>query len=204
MVGNELGAGNLKRGKLYGTRMMKISFVCGVAMMVLMGISAPFILHFVKLTPQATVYLKGMFVVLCVYMIGRSVNEITINGVFGSGGDTMFDVYSLAVTMWGIAIPLAALGTYRFHWPVIVVYACTCIDKFIKNQLVVSLRISTGVICLWIGFERETGLLFFRSSICCTRSSIAVLAIRSICCPTVVIGRIASLAIGELSNPTSS
>ncbi len=42
-------------------------------------------------------------------MIGRSVNEITINGVFGSGGDTMFDVYSLAVTMWGIAIPLAAL-----------------------------------------------------------------------------------------------
>ena len=28
-----------------------------------------------------------------------------------------------------------------------------------------------------------------RSSICCTRSSIAVLAIRSICCPTVVIGR---------------
>mgnify|MGYP001516449449 FL=1 len=129
MVGNELGAGNLKRGKLYGTRMMKISFVCGVAMMVLMGISAPFILHFVKLTPQAAVYLKGMFVVLCVYMIGRSVNEITINGVFGSGGDTMFDVYSLAVTMWGIAIPLAVLGTYRFHWPVIVVYACTCIDE---------------------------------------------------------------------------
>ena len=68
-------------------------------MMVLMGISAPFILYFVKLTPQAAVYLKGMFVVLCVYMIGRSVNEITINGVFGSGGDTMFDVYSLAVTM---------------------------------------------------------------------------------------------------------
>ena len=70
-----------------------------------------------------------MFVVLCFYMIGRSVNEITINGVFGSGGDTMFDVYSLAVTMWGIAIPLAVLGTYRFHWPVIVVYACTCIDE---------------------------------------------------------------------------
>lgn len=70
-----------------------------------------------------------MFIVICVYMIGRSVNEITINGVFGSGGDTMFDVYSLAVTMWGIAIPLAALGTYKFHWPVIVVYACTCVDE---------------------------------------------------------------------------
>ena len=31
--------------------------------------------------------------------------------------------------MWGIAIPLAALGTYKFHWPVIVVYACTCVDE---------------------------------------------------------------------------
>lgn len=129
MVGNELGAGNLERGKLYGTRMLKISFICGVIMTVLMGISAPFILMFVKLTPQAATYLKGMFIVICVYMIGRSVNEITINGVFGSGGDTMFDVYSLAVTMWGIAIPLAALGTYKFHWPVIVVYACTCVDE---------------------------------------------------------------------------
>lgn len=129
MVGNELGAGNLERGKLYGTRMLKISFVCGFVMTILMGISAPFILQFVRLTPQAATYLKGMFVVICVYMIGRSVNEITINGVFGSGGDTMFDVYSLAVTMWGIAIPLAALGTYKFHWPVIVVYACTCIDE---------------------------------------------------------------------------
>ena len=129
MVGNELGAGNLERGKLYGTRMMKIYFLCGGIMMILMGISAPFILMFVKLTPQAATYLKGMFVVICVYMIGRSVNEITINGVFGSGGDTMFDVYSLAVTMWCIAIPLAALGTYKFHWPVVVVYACTCIDE---------------------------------------------------------------------------
>ena len=129
MVGNELGAGSLLRGKLYGTRMLKISFICGVIMTVLMGISAPFILMFVKLTPQAATYLKGMFIVICVYMIGRSVNEITINGVFGSGGDTMFDVYSLAVTMWGIAIPLAALGTYKFHWPVIVVYACTCVDE---------------------------------------------------------------------------
>ena len=49
--------------------------------------------------------------------------------VFGSGGDTMFDMYSLAVTMWGIAIPLAVAGTYFLNWPVVVVYACTCVDE---------------------------------------------------------------------------
>lgn len=129
MIGNELGAGNLKRGKAYGIRMAKLSFLCGAVMTVLMAVSAPVILHFVKLTPQAAEYLKQLFGVLALYMIGRSVNEIIINGVFGSGGDTMFDMYSLAVTMWGIAIPLAVAGTYFLNWPVVVVYACTCVDE---------------------------------------------------------------------------
>ena len=63
------------------------------------------------------------------YMIGRSVNSILINGVFGSGGDTLFDMYSLAVCMWLIAIPLAFSGTFIFHWHPLVVLACTCLDE---------------------------------------------------------------------------
>ena len=129
MVGNELGAGNLKRGKEYGIRLLKISCICGVVAALLMCVTAPIVLHFVKLTPQATTYLKGMFGVIAVYMIGRAINDVTINGIFGAGGDTLFDMYSLAVCMWCLAIPLAAAGTYYFHWPVVVVYACTCIDE---------------------------------------------------------------------------
>lgn len=129
MVGNELGARNLKRGKEYGIRLLKISCICGVVAALLMCVTAPIVLHFVKLTPQATTYLKGMFGVIAVYMIGRAINDVTINGIFGAGGDTLFDMYSLAVCMWCLAIPLAAAGTYYFHWPVVVVYACTCIDE---------------------------------------------------------------------------
>ena len=95
----------------------------------LMAVSAPVILNFVNLTPKAEEYLVGMFGVIAFYMIGRSINDVTINGIFGAGGDTMFDMYSLALCMWGIAIPLAAVGTYIFNWPVVVVYACTCIDE---------------------------------------------------------------------------
>ena len=129
MVGNELGAGNLERGKEYGIRLLKISCLCGIMAALLMCIASPIVLHFVKLTPQATTYLKGMFVVIAFYMIGRAINDVTINGVFGAGGDTLFDMYSLAVCMWCLAIPLAAVGTYYFHWPVVVIYACTCIDE---------------------------------------------------------------------------
>ncbi len=129
MVGNELGSGNMKRGKLYGDRLVKLAFLCGFLSTGIMLAATPLVLKFVKLSEKAGDYLVGMMVIMAVYMIGRAVNTIVINGIFAAGGDTMFDVYSLAVCMWGIAVPLAAVGTFLFHWPVLVVYACTCLDE---------------------------------------------------------------------------
>ena len=89
----------------------------------------PFVTKFVKMTDQASWYLIGMMIIMAFYMIGRTVNTIVINGIFAAGGDTIFDMYSLAICMWGIAIPLAVAGTFFLHWPVLVVYACTCLDE---------------------------------------------------------------------------
>lgn len=129
MVGNELGAGNLERGKAYGIKLKNISYVIGFVSMGIVLAVTPLITHFVILTETAQRYLTGMMVIMSVYMIGRCVNTVTINGVLDGGGDTLFDVYSLAVCMWGIAIPLALLGAFVFHWPVLLVYACTCLDE---------------------------------------------------------------------------
>ena len=129
MVGNELGAGDLKRGKAYGDRLAKLSFLTGFLSTAIVLAVTPLVVRFIKLTPEARQYLTGMMVIMSVYMIGRSVNTVIINGIFGAGGDTLFDVYSLAVCMWGIAIPLALLGAFVFHWPVLAVYACTCLDE---------------------------------------------------------------------------
>lgn len=129
LVGHELGAGNLKRGKLYGDRLVKLAFLCGFLSTGVMLAVTPAVLHFVKLTREASAYLVGMMIIMAFYMIGRAVNTIVINGIFAAGGDTLFDMYSLAVCMWGIAIPLAAAGTFLLHWPVLVVYACTCLDE---------------------------------------------------------------------------
>lgn len=129
LVGNELGAGDLKKGRLYGDRLVKLAFLCGACSTLIMLAVTPVVLHFVRLTEGAQDYLIGMMVIMSVYMIGRAINTIVINGIFAAGGDTMFDMYSLAVTMWGIAIPLAAAGTFLLDWPVLVVYACTCLDE---------------------------------------------------------------------------
>ena len=129
MVGNELGAGNLEKGKAYGIRLKNISFAIGFASMLVVFALTPLVTRMVILTDEAQSYLTGMMFIMGVYMIGRSVNTVTINGVLDGGGDTLFDMYSLAVCMWGVAIPLALLGAFVFHWPVLLVYACTCLDE---------------------------------------------------------------------------
>ena len=129
MVGNELGAGRLEMGKAYGIRLKNISYVIGFASTALVLAVTPFVVRMVILSDTARSYLTGMMIIMSIYMIGRCVNTVTINGVLDGGGDTVFDMYSLAVCMWGIAIPLALCGAFVFHWHVLAVYACTCLDE---------------------------------------------------------------------------
>ena len=129
MVGNELGAGNLEKGKAYGIKLRNISYVIGFASTTVVLAVTPLLLKFVILTEKAQSYLLGMMIIMSIYMIGRCVNTVCINGILDGGGDTVFDMYSLAICMWGIAIPLAILGAFVFHWNVLLVYACTCLDE---------------------------------------------------------------------------
>ena len=129
LIGNELGAGRLEQGRKYGDRLAILSFIIGFFCTFVILAIIPVVKHYMKLSDKAQGYLVGMFVILSIYMIGRCVNTIVINGIFSAGGDTMFDFYSLAVCMWGIAVPCALIGAFWLHWPVLVVYSCTCLDE---------------------------------------------------------------------------
>ncbi|MBQ7613682.1 MAG: MATE family efflux transporter [Butyrivibrio sp.] len=129
MVGNELGAGRLETGKRYGIKLKNISYVIGFISMGIVLLVTPLVVNGVILTDTARQYLIGMMIIMSVYMIGRCVNTVTINGVLDGGGDTIFDLYSLIVCMWMIAIPLALAGAFVFHWSPLLVYACTCLDE---------------------------------------------------------------------------
>ncbi|WP_092058892.1 MATE family efflux transporter [Butyrivibrio sp. INlla14] len=129
IVGNELGAGKLDVGKAYGIKLKNISYVIGFISTALVLLVTPIVVKGVILTDAARNYLVGMMIIMSIYMIGRAVNTVTINGVLDGGGDTLFDMYSLIVTMWCIAIPLALAGAFVFHWSPLLVYACTCLDE---------------------------------------------------------------------------
>ena len=129
MIGYELGAGKLDQAKKYGHYLRDLSFMTGFLTMIVILLVIPPVVNFMILTDEARELLKGMLVITSVYMIGRCVNTVMINGIFDGGGDTRFDVYSLIVSMWMIAIPTACLGAFLFKWHVLAVYACTCLDE---------------------------------------------------------------------------
>ena len=129
LIGNELGAGRLEQGRKYGDRLAILSYIIGFFCTFVILAVIPVVRHYMKLTDKAQGYLVGMFVILSIYMIGRCVNTIIINGIFSAGGDTMFDFYSLAVCMWGLAVPCALIGAFWLHWHVLIVYSCTCLDE---------------------------------------------------------------------------
>lgn len=137
LIGNELGAGRLELGKKYGERSMLFSVAIGLLSMAVILLSIPVVSKMVLLNEQAHKYMVGMFLILSVYMIGRCICTVVLNGVFYAGGDAKFDLHSLIVCMWGIALPCAFLGAFYFHFPVLVIYACTCLDEVGKVPWVI-------------------------------------------------------------------
>ena len=129
LIGYELGSGNTERARIYGDRLSILSLVCGAITALLVIIAIKPSLMVVELSETATSYFIEMSLILALYVIGASCNSVVINGMFASGGDTLFDCYSIVVSMWLVAIPLAFMGTFVFNWPVAAVFICTCLDE---------------------------------------------------------------------------
>lgn len=132
MIGNELGAGNTERAKLYGERIARLSVLSGVLTGACLIFISPMILQFAELTPKAAEYLKWMFGICSYYIIGKSVNSTTIGGIFCAGGDSKFGFLCDAITLWGITVPLGLLAAFVWDLPVPAVYFIVNLDEIVK------------------------------------------------------------------------
>ncbi len=132
LVGNELGAGELERAKLYGGRLCRMAVGSGVLSGGLLLALSPVILRFADLNQTSTQYLRWMLVVCSYYMIGKAVNSTTIAGIFCAGGDSKFGFFCDTVVMWCITVPLGFLTAFVFDWPVVAVYWLINLDELLK------------------------------------------------------------------------
>lgn len=132
IIGNELGAGNLTQAKKDGAKLCRLSVISGLATGGVLLLLIPFILRMVTLSPVSTEYLKWMLVICCINLFGKSVNGMTIAGIFCSGGDSGFGVKCDGIVMWVISIPLSVISAFFLNWPVLAVYFLISMDEIIK------------------------------------------------------------------------
>ena len=136
MVGNELGAGNLERGKKYGQKIVNLAIITGIIFGAVTASLAYPIVKLTNLNPDSSHYLFYMLLMCVYYILGRSINAVIIGGIFASGGDTKFGMICDLVTMWVFIIPAGALAAFVFHAPPLVVYFILNLDEMIKIPVV--------------------------------------------------------------------
>lgn len=132
MVGKLLGQDLFEKAKAYGRKFCHISFCVGGIHMALLGILGPVVAEFFVLSDTARQYLIMMLIFTAFYVFAYSVNTIIVCGIFPAGGDAKYDAISVFFASWCFALPLALLGTFVFHWPVMVVYALMNADEIVK------------------------------------------------------------------------
>ena len=132
MVGKLLGQSLFGKAKEYGRRFCRISFWVGGAHMLLLALLGPIVAEYFVLTDAAKQYLIAMLIFSAFYVFAYSINTIIVCGVFPAGGDARYDAVSVFFASWCFALPLALLGTFVFHWPVMVVYVLMCADEIVK------------------------------------------------------------------------
>ena len=132
IVGNLLGEGKLPEARKSGNALCRIAVISGVFTGAVILLLTPVILHFTNLTGAATGYLKYMLLMSSYYVIGKSINSMTIGGIFPAGGDTKFGLKCDAVTMWCFAVPLGCIAAFVLKLPVLVVYFVLNLDELVK------------------------------------------------------------------------
>ena len=136
IVGNRLGANRLEEAKEAGGLLTKTAIIAGILSGVVLIILSPFITRMVDLTPTARGYLQKMLLICSYYIAGKSVNCMTIGGIFAAGGDSKFGMMCDSITLWCITVPLGCICAFILKLPVMIVYFVLNLDEIIKLPVV--------------------------------------------------------------------
>lgn len=136
IVGNRLGADRLQEAKEVGETLTQTAIIAGIVSGLVLIALSPFITKMVDLTPTARGYLQKMLLISSYYIAGKSVNCMTIGGIFAAGGDSKFGMLCDSVTLWCIIVPLGCICAFILKLPVMIVYFVLNLDEIIKLPVV--------------------------------------------------------------------
>ncbi|MBS5284023.1 MAG: MATE family efflux transporter [Clostridiales bacterium] len=135
ILGNELGAGKLKRAEKYATNFFILQFlVMAGAALVVIGIRTPLI-GLYHLDGAVARDVSLCILVFAAYMPPKMFNYVNVVGVLRSGGDTKMCLFLDTSGVWLIGVPLAFLGALVWKLPIYLVYALVLSEEIYKMIL---------------------------------------------------------------------
>jgi putative MATE family efflux protein len=143
IVGNTIGEDREDLAHQYARTIIRIALMAGLLMGLLIFSLGPAIISIYKISPIVMTYARSLILVEALFFWARALNLTTFVGALRSGGDVKFAYLVDIGSLWGIGIPLAAMGAFLFHLPVHLVYLLAQADeisKFIISQVHFSRR----------------------------------------------------------------
>ncbi len=132
ILGNVLGAGELKTAERYAKNAQIMQFMLTAVMMVLCIALRWKFIGLYQISEEVALDVSACLIAFSLFMPFKMYNYVNIVGVLRSGGDTKFCLFLDCAGVWCIGIPLAFLGGLVWKLPIYVVYTLVMTEEIFK------------------------------------------------------------------------
>lgn len=131
MIGNELGADNIKKAIHYSKKFAILVTLVGAIFGLLLIISIPGLIKLFSVSDQLMPDIKKIFVIMGILMAIKTFNTFIIIGVLRSGGDTKYALFLEMGCMWIVSLPLTFFAAYK-GLPIYILVGLTYTEEVVK------------------------------------------------------------------------
>lgn len=131
MIGNELGADNIKKAIHYSKKFAILVTLVGAIFGLLLIISIPGLIKLFSVSDQLMPDIKKIFVIMGILMALKTFNTFIIIGVLRSGGDTKYALFLEMGCMWIVSLPLTFFAAYK-GLPIYILVGLTYTEEVVK------------------------------------------------------------------------
>lgn len=135
ILGNEMGAGHLKKAERYAKNFLILQFLLTVVMAFVCAGVRWKIIALYRVSGEVARDVSRCLLVFAFFMPSKMFNYVNIVGVLRSGGDTKVCLFLDCSGVWLIGIPMAFLGGLYFKLPIYIVYAMVTLEEVYKTVL---------------------------------------------------------------------
>ena len=131
MIGNELGADNIKGAINYCKKFSILVTIVGAIFGILLIASIPLLIKIFSVSESLSPDIEKIFWVMGILMALKTFNTFIIIGVLRSGGDTKYALLLEMGCMWFVSLPLTFIAAYK-GVPIYILVALTYTEEVAK------------------------------------------------------------------------